>query len=84
MSGDGPVSATLRRELSSFFFVQGKAMKEIHAILTETLGLRAPSYATIKNVVDSLNVVIFPLVMYLVLDDPKERPPLKLLLKFTS
>ena len=29
--------------------MQGKVPKEIHAILTETLGERAPSYATIKN-----------------------------------
>ena len=32
-----------------FFFLQGKAPKEIHAILTETLGEHAPSYATVKN-----------------------------------
>jgi hypothetical protein len=32
-----------------FFFLQGKAPKEIHAILKETLGKRAPSYATVKN-----------------------------------
>ena len=32
-----------------FFFLQGKAPKEIHAILTETLGEQAPSYATVKN-----------------------------------
>jgi len=31
------------------FSLQGKAPKEIHAILTETLGEHAPSYATIKN-----------------------------------
>jgi len=31
------------------FFLQGKAPKEIHAILTEILGERAPSYATVKN-----------------------------------
>jgi len=29
--------------------LQGKAPKEIHAILTETLGEYAPSYATVKN-----------------------------------
>jgi len=29
--------------------LQGKAPKEIHAILTETLGKHAPSYATVKN-----------------------------------
>jgi len=32
-----------------FFFLQGKAPKEIHPILTETLGEHAPSYATVKN-----------------------------------
>ena len=32
-----------------FFFVQGKTPKEIHTILTETLGEHAPSYATVKN-----------------------------------
>jgi len=39
MSGTRAISTTLRRELSpSFFFpLQGKAPKEIHAILTETL-----------------------------------------------
>jgi len=31
------------------FFLQGKAPKEIHAILTETLGEHAPAYATVKN-----------------------------------
>ena len=43
------ISTTSRHELSSSFFLQGKAPKEIHAILTETLGEHAPSYATIKN-----------------------------------
>jgi len=32
-----------------FFSLQGKAPKEIQAILTETLGKHAPSYATAKN-----------------------------------
>jgi len=31
------------------FLLQGKAPEEIHAILTETLGEQAPSYATVKN-----------------------------------
>ena len=40
-----------RDERSSSFFssLQGKAPKEIHAILKETLGEHAPSYATVKN-----------------------------------
>jgi len=43
--------STSRRELSSVFFsLQGKAPKEIHAILMkETLGKHAPSYVTVKN-----------------------------------
>ena len=32
-----------------FFFQQGKAPKETHAILTETLGEYATSHATVKN-----------------------------------
>jgi len=32
-----------------FFFLQGKAPKEIHAILKETLREHASSYATVKN-----------------------------------
>jgi hypothetical protein len=31
------------------FFLQGKAPKEIHAILTEILGEHASLYATVKN-----------------------------------
>jgi transposase len=37
------------RALIKFFFLQSKASKEIHAILTETLGEHAPSYGTVKN-----------------------------------
>ena len=45
------ISATSRRELSSSspLPLQGKAPKEIHAILIEILGAHAPSYATLKN-----------------------------------
>jgi len=32
-----------------FFFPARQGDKEIHAILTETLGKHAPSYATVKN-----------------------------------
>jgi transposase len=40
----------LRSELTSrFFFLQGKAPKEFQAILIQTLGEHAPSYATVKN-----------------------------------
>ena len=39
----------MRAVINFFFFLQGKAPKEINAILKETLGEHAPSYATIKN-----------------------------------
>jgi len=32
-----------------FFFLQGKAPKEIHAILIKTLAEHTPSYATVNN-----------------------------------
>ena len=37
------------RAVFKFFFLQGKASKKIHAILTKTLGKYAPSYVTVKN-----------------------------------
>jgi len=52
-----------------FFPLQGKVPKEIHAILTETLREHAPSS---KTGWPSLNVMMFPPVMRLVLDDPKQ------------
>jgi hypothetical protein len=38
------------------FFLLGKAPKEIHTILTETLGEHAPPYASAKNWVAQLGV----------------------------
>jgi len=67
------ISTTPRRELSSsFFFLQGKAPKEIYTILRETLGEHAPLYATVKNRVAQFKLVIFTPVMRLVLEDPKQ------------
>ena len=40
---------TETRAVIKFFFLQGKAPKEIHAIPIETLGAHAPFYATVKN-----------------------------------
>ena len=58
-----------------FFSLQGKAPKEIRAILTETLGEHAPSYATIKNWVAQFKRGFFSPVLHLVLDDPKQDHP---------
>jgi len=50
MSGDARDFNNIEtRAVVKFFFLHGKAPKEIHAILTETLGEHAPSYATVKN-----------------------------------
>jgi hypothetical protein len=69
MSGDAhDFSKIEARAIIKFFFLQGKALKEIHAILTETLVERAPSYDTAKK----LGGPVFPPVMCLVLDDPKQ------------
>jgi len=37
------------RAVIKFFVLQGKAPKEIHAILTDTLGENVPSYTTVEN-----------------------------------
>jgi len=49
MSGDARDFNNMEtRAVMTFFFLQGKAPKEIHAILTEILGEHAPSYAIMK------------------------------------
>ena len=67
-----------------FFPLQGKTTKEIHAILKETLGEHAPSYATVKNRVARFKRGDFSTCDALVLDNPKQWPPRRLLIKFTS
>ena len=47
--GDARDFNTMETRAANFFFLQGKAPKGIHTILTETLGQHAPSYATVKN-----------------------------------
>jgi len=49
MSGDESDSNNIETRTVKFFFLQGKAPKEIHAILKETLGEYAPLYATVKK-----------------------------------
>ena len=73
MSGDArDFNMDTQAVIKFSFSLQGKAPKEIHAILAETLREHAPSYATIKNWVAKFKVVIFPPIMHLVLDDPKQ------------
>jgi len=60
MSGDARNFNNMEtRAVIKFFFLQGKAPKEIHAILTETLGEHAPLYATVKNWVAQLKYGVF-------------------------
>jgi len=50
MSGNArDFNNTESRAVITFFPLQGKATKEIHAILIETLREHAPLYATVKN-----------------------------------
>jgi len=51
MSGDARDFSNIetRAVIKIFSPLQGKAPKEIHAILIETLGEHAPSYATVKK-----------------------------------
>jgi len=56
-----PILTTSRRELSSsFFFSASKVPKKIHAILIETLGEHAPSYAAVKSGVAQVKHSDFP------------------------
>jgi len=50
ISGDArDFNNTETRAVIKYFFLQGKAQKEIHAMLTEPLGEHASLYATAKN-----------------------------------
>ena len=72
MSGDACDFNNIEKgAVINFFFLQGKVPKEIHAILIETLGEHAPSYATFKNWVALFKRDFTP-VMRLVLDDSKQ------------
>ena len=64
------------------FFLQGKALKEIHTILTETLGAHAPLYAIVKNRVAQFKRGDFSTCDAPCPDDPKQWPPQRLLISF--
>ena len=76
MSGDARDFNNIEtRAVIKSFFLQGKAPKEIYAILIETLGEHAPSYATVKNWVAQFKRSDFVPVMHLVLDDKNSEHP---------
>ena len=64
--------------------MQGKAPKEIHAILTETLGQHAPSYTTVKNWVAQFKRGDFSTCDVPRPGRPKTVITRRLLIKFTS
>jgi hypothetical protein len=56
MSGDARDFYNIQtRAVKFYFFLQGKAPKEIHDFLTETLRERAPSCATVRHCVARFN-----------------------------
>jgi TPP-dependent 2-oxoacid decarboxylase len=61
MSGDARNFNNIETEavINFFFPLQGKALKEIHAIMKEILREHAPSYATVKNLVAQFKRVDF-------------------------
>jgi len=76
MSGDArDFNNRVTRAVIKYFFLQGKAPKEIYAILKETLREHAPSYGTVRNWVAQFKRGDFSPVMRLVLDDPKNDHP---------
>ena len=83
MSGDARNFNNIEtRAVIKFFLMQGKAPKEIHTILRETLGEYAPSYATVKNWVAQ-----FKRGDFFTCDAPRPGQPTtvtRLLVKFTS
>ena len=56
MSGDARDYNNIETRAVIKFFFRGKAPKEIHAFLKETLWEYAPSYATVKNWVAQFNL----------------------------
>jgi len=72
MSGDASDVDVETRAVIEFFYLQGKAPKEILATLTEHWGNMHDHIPPSKTGWPSLNVVIFAPVLRLVLDDTKQ------------
>jgi len=85
MTGDArDFNSIETRAVINFFFLQGKAPKEIHVILQEILKEHAPSYATVKSWATQFKRGDFSTCNALRPDDPKQYPPRRLLIKFMS
>ena len=72
MSGDVGDFNNIETRALVFFFPAKQGAKGNHAILTETLGNMHHHTPPSKTGWPNLNVVIFPRVMRLVLDDTKQ------------
>jgi len=85
MSGDArDFSNSETWAVINFLLLQGKAPKEINAILQETLGEHAPSYVTVNNWMGQFKLGDFFTCDAPRSGDPKQWPPRRLLIKFTS
>ena len=73
-----------RAVIKFFFLLQGKAPKEIDAVLTETLGEHAQLYATVKKWVAQFKRGDFSTCDAPRPGRPKRVTTLRLLIKFTS
>ena len=72
MSGDTHDFSSIKTQaVIKYFILQGKVLKEIHAILIETLGDMYHRMPLSKTGWPSLNVIFLP-VMCLILDSPKQ------------
>ena len=79
------ISTTSRRELSSNFFpCKARRRRKFTPFWKKHYGNMHHHMPQSKTGWPSLNIVIFPSVMHLVLDDPKQWPPRRLLIKFMS
>ena len=79
------ISTTWRRELSSSFIsCKARRRRKFTPFWQKHWGKMHHLMPPSKTGWPSLNVVIFPLVMRLVMDDRKQWPPRRLLTKFTS
>ena len=67
-----------------FFFLQDKALKKIHALLTETLGEHSPPHATVKNWVAQFKREDFSTCDAPRPGRPKTMTTPEIMIKFTS
>jgi hypothetical protein len=75
MSGEARDFSNIESRADIKCTLHGKSSKDIHSILIETLGKNASPYATLINGWSRVNVLIFPPVLRLVLDNQNSEHP---------